>query len=81
MLHGHLQSLVRFIEISLYSGGAVLQRLLKLSQYTITVTVRQQEQADTLSALGVRAVLTDLDNTEVLEKLASESDSKRIYLP
>lgn len=61
-----------------FSGGAVLERLLTHNQYTVTVTVRQQEQAEKLKAKGVHTAIASLDDLAVLEGLASEADSERM---
>lgn len=49
--------------------------MLKVPQYSITVTVRQQSQSDDFAKLGVKTVVASLDDTQILQKLASEADS------
>ncbi|CAF3489855.1 hypothetical protein FGSG_02815 [Fusarium graminearum PH-1] len=63
-----------------YIGGTVLNTILtssrpSLKDIHITVLVRRQDQADTLSSLGVTPILfKDLDDTELLTATASTHD-------
>jgi uncharacterized protein YbjT (DUF2867 family) len=57
-----------------YVGGSVFAALEASESHSISALVRSQHKADWLTAHGVRPVLGDLNNPELIEKEASEAD-------
>ena len=68
-----------------FSGSSVLTQLLRSSDQAIkssqiSVLIRGAEKAKAFSDAGVNPILfNSLDESEVLEKVASEHDSKLIH--
>ncbi|KAK4703532.1 hypothetical protein P7C70_g2685, partial [Phenoliferia sp. Uapishka_3] len=57
-----------------YIGGAILQELIDSDCYSISVLVRNKDQAAYLRKMGVTAVLADLDSTAVIRRATTRSD-------
>jgi uncharacterized protein YbjT (DUF2867 family) len=57
-----------------YIGGSVFAALEADGKHEISALVRSQQKADWLKAHGVRPVLGDLNNLDVIEKEASNAD-------
>jgi uncharacterized protein YbjT (DUF2867 family) len=57
-----------------YVGGSVFAALEASGKHSISALVRSQEKADWLTAHGVRPVLGDLNNLDLIENAASEAD-------
>jgi uncharacterized protein YbjT (DUF2867 family) len=57
-----------------YVGGSVFTALEASGNHSISALVRSQQKADWLTAHGVRPVLGDLNDLELIEKEASEAE-------
>jgi len=57
-----------------YVGGSVFAALQASGNHSISALLRSQQKADWLTFHGVRPVLGDLNNLELIEKEASEAD-------
>jgi uncharacterized protein YbjT (DUF2867 family) len=60
-----------------YIGGSVLARLLnhpKRDTFDITILIRTAAKAREFESFGLKVVIGTLDDLDVLERLASESD-------
>lgn len=59
-----------------YIGGAALTRILehpKFNTFEVTALVRSQEKAKLLETFGVKPVVGDLNDAELLESLAEKA--------
>jgi len=57
-----------------YVGGSVFVALEAEGKHSISALVRSQQKADCLTKHGVRPVLGNLNNLELIENEASETD-------
>jgi hypothetical protein len=70
----------------MHSGGSILTQLLQselpiIKRIKVTAVVRQESQAALLREHGINAIVfSGLEDTELLQQLASEHDSE-IYVP
>jgi len=63
-----------FAGASGFIGGSVFHNLIQNKEYSITVLVRNEDQAQKFKELGAKVLIGSLDNSSVIKDAASRSD-------